>query len=311
MVQRNSSVHQTIGCHQSSLATDYTRGEVYCEGCGLVVVQNIVDNLSESQTISKEDYLNRTRAEGKSKLYFHDRGLATKIPFSSKDASGKFLSSKVKQKFKRLRVWDSRAKANSSERRMKTSFTILDTITSKLGLSDSIKEKAAYFYRKSAEKKIIQGRTIKAMTSASLYAACREANAPRSLDDIARAANVRRKDLSSAYRHLIKNLGIGFRPHDPKNYVNRIASHVGVNEKSKRLAWKILDAAKKSRLALGKKPMGIAGASVYIAAAVNNQRISYAEIERTTHVSSITLRKLVKMFVKKLSGIQELDGAVL
>lgn len=298
-------------CPQTVLATDYARGEIYCESCGLVVAQNIIDNVHEGHTGTKEQYLNRTRAEGESKLSFHDRGLSTKIPFSSKDAGGRSLSQKTQQKFRRLRNWDSRAKSNSRERRMIVSFTFLETIASKLGLPDAIKEKAAYIYRKAMEKKLIQGRTIKAITSASLYLACREADTPRSLDDIARAANIRKKDLSSAYRHLIKNIKIELLPHDAKNYVNRIANNVGANEKSKRLACKILDAAKKNRLAFGKKPMGLAGASVYLAAAINDQRISYSQIEKSSHVSAVTLRKLVKTFVNKLPGIKELDGVVL
>ena len=311
MTREILSLQKTKCCPQTVLATDNARGEIYCESCGLVVVQNTVDNLHEGHIGTKDQYLHRTRAEGESKLSFHDRGLSTKIPFSRKDAGGNSISSKTQQKFKRLRNWDSRAKSNSNERRLIVSFTFLGTITSKLGLPDAIKEKAAYIYRKAMKKKLIQGRTIKAISAASLYVACREAGMPRSIDDIAKAANSRRKDLASAYRHLVKNIEIELSPLDAKSYVNRIANNVGANEKSKRLAWKILDAAKKSRLVSGKKPMGIAGASVYIAAAINDQRISYKQIEKSSHVSAVTLRKMVKIFLNKLTRVEELEGAVL
>ena len=302
---------QTICCTQKTIATDVSRGEVYCENCGLVIAQNLIDNLHEGARDTKEQYLNKTRAEGQSKLSYHDRGLATKISFSKKDAGGHSISQKTQQKFKRLRNWDTRVKSSSKERRMITSFTFLETLCSKLSLPEAIKEKAAYIYRKAMEKRLIQGRSIKSMSSASLYLACREAGSSRSLDDVAHAANIRRRDLSAAYRHLIKNISVEVVPLDPKNCINRIASNVGANETSKRLAWKILDAVKKSRLAFGKKPMGVAGASLYIAAAINDQRISYSQIEKSSNVSAVTLRKLAKMFVRKIPGVKELEGVTL
>jgi transcription initiation factor TFIIIB Brf1 subunit/transcription initiation factor TFIIB len=49
----------------------------------------------------------------------------------------------------------------------------------KLGLSDTIVEKAAYTYRKVQERGLIRGRTIDSMLAAALYSACREMETPR------------------------------------------------------------------------------------------------------------------------------------
>ena len=56
--------------------------------------------------------------------------------------------------------------------------------------------------------KINRGRTMASLISASLYAACRENNIPRTLDDIAQAGNVERKILSRDLRTIIKKLVI-------------------------------------------------------------------------------------------------------
>lgn len=307
MAQNFFSFHPGSSCSQSVLATDHDRGEIFCEGCGLVIVEKLVDNIHDKHTFSKQQYLDRTRVEGESKLSFHDMGLSTKISLSSKDAEGRFIPSKTKQRFRRLRTWDSRSKSRGRERSMITAFTYLNTITSKLGLPEATTEKAAYLYRKAAEKKLIRGRTIKAMISASLYAACRESETPRSLDDFAKAANIRRTMLSSSYRHLFRNLELESIPHDPKNDVNRISTAVNANEQSKRLAYKILDLAKKYSLITGKKPLGIAGAAVYLAVAINNQKVTYSQLSKNTHVSAVTMRKMVRYLVKNIDDLDELS----
>ena len=44
----------------------------------------------------------------------HDMGLSTVIGAVNKDATGKPLSSAMKQSFDRIRTWDSRSQAHSS-----------------------------------------------------------------------------------------------------------------------------------------------------------------------------------------------------
>jgi transcription initiation factor TFIIB len=61
----------------------------------------------------------------------------------------------------------------------------------KLGLSDTIVEKAAYTYRKVQERGLIRGRTIDSMLAAAVYSACRELETPRTIKDIAAKSNVK------------------------------------------------------------------------------------------------------------------------
>ena len=50
----------------------------------------------------------------------------------------------------------------------------------KLGLSDTIVEKAAYIFSKVCEKKLLRGRTIEGILAAAILIACREMGSPRS-----------------------------------------------------------------------------------------------------------------------------------
>ena len=54
----------------------------------------------------------------------------------------------------------------------------------KLGIPKDIKETAALIYRRAVEKNLIRGRSIESIVCASIYAACRMVNLPRTLDEI-------------------------------------------------------------------------------------------------------------------------------
>lgn len=57
-------------------------------------------------------------------------------------------------------------------------------------------ERAAYIYRKALERNLVRGRSITAILAASLYAARRDREVPRTLKDVAAASNVKKKDIA-------------------------------------------------------------------------------------------------------------------
>jgi len=73
---------------------------------------------------------------------------------------------------------------------LKNALAILNSIKDKRSINDTLIEKSAYIYLKALDKRMIKGRSICAMMVASTYAACREANVPRTLDEIAQTANI-------------------------------------------------------------------------------------------------------------------------
>jgi len=74
-------------CKTYPIITDSERGEMFCGGCGLVLVQNIADNSHESNGYSQEDFMKLARTGPATSLTMHDRGLSTVIG-ADKDSSG-------------------------------------------------------------------------------------------------------------------------------------------------------------------------------------------------------------------------------
>lgn len=280
--------------------TDETVGEVFCSGCGRVVIERAEDMGADQRTFTIEDYLRNSRTGSKTSLAINDMGLSTMIGPNNKDASGNSLSGELKFAFNRLRMWDNRSKARGNERTMKKAFMFLDDIKTKLGIPEIVCEDAAYIFRKALAKKLTRGRFISIMMLACLYLACREGNAPRSLHDMASAANINQKNLFRHVRILTEALDFKLDAQNYSDFVGRIAASTGVRERTKRTAYDILAKAKETGFSEGKKPVAMAASALYMSSRINKDKNTQKAIAEASGVSSVTIRNLSRLLSKKL-----------
>ncbi|CAN5510119.1 hypothetical protein BH18THE2_BH18THE2_27380 [soil metagenome] len=105
----------------------------------------------------------------------------------------------MRSKIGRQRTWDFRTRMRKSgDRNFIKAFEQLDRLKEKLGLSDTVVEKAAYIYRKVQETGLIRGRTIDGVLAAAVYISCRETATPRTIKILLARAIQRRKMLQDA-----------------------------------------------------------------------------------------------------------------
>ncbi len=287
-------------CGRGKKVTDTESGEIVCSSCGFVISEKIEDFGPEHRNFMDGHDTSRTGAG--TSLSRHDMGLATIINPFNKDASGKPLSSAMKTTIGRLRIWDSRSQAyRSSDRNFRLAFNELSKLKDKLGLSESTIEKTAYIYRKAVENNLSRGRSILSLLSASLYAACREAETPRTLKDIERVSNVKRKELAKCYRALIEKLDLRIPVVSPVYCIPRIANKLEISEKSKRMAVKILNDYVQTGDAAGKSPTGLAATALYLACANMGEHHSQKSIAGASTITEVTIRNRTVDIRKKLN----------
>lgn len=289
---------QLDACKTYPVVTDSERGEIFCGNCGLVLVENLADNSNESHGYTQEQFMTQTRTGPATSLTMHDKGLSTVIG-SNKDSSGNALSSKTKYEFNRLRTWDQRSKSRATASLSKA-FTSLHAMKTKLAIPDSVVETAAYIYRKAVTAKLTRGRTMNSLVAAALYASCRENNIPRTLDDIAKAANVERRILSRDLRTLIKRLELNLNQYDTSSFISKISNNMKLKEKTKRDAFEILKKCENEKITAGKHPVAQAAASLYIACVVNGEKISQKKFSIESGVSDVTIRNRAALIKKTL-----------
>ncbi len=296
MVEKSSKQKERCQvCGKRDLITDNDSGEVYCSACGTVFSERMQDSGPEWRSFA-DDATTKGRTGAKITLSQHDMGLSTVINPSNKDATGKVLSPSMKITLKRLRVWDSRSQNKPTDRNLKDAFNELHKMKNKLALSDAIIEKASYIYRKALEKKLVRGRSISAMIAASLYAACRDGEIPRTLKDVADKSNVKKKIIAACYRTLIKEFDMRMPVVDSVQCIARIASQLDLAEKTKRDAIKIIRNAEKIKLSAGKNPMGFAATALYLSCVQNDDRVTQKDIAIAANITEVTLRNRLKGF---------------
>ncbi|NNM02047.1 MAG: transcription initiation factor IIB, partial [Nitrosopumilus sp.] len=235
------------------------------------------------------------RTGAPSSLLMHDMGLSTVINPLNKDASGKPLSTSMKSTIERLRTWDNRSQVHEPvDRNLRQALGELTRLKDKIAISANVLEKAAYIYRKALEKKLVRGRSISAMIAASLYAACRDTATPRTLKDVADAANVKRKDIARCYRLLHYELELKMPVVDSVQCIARISSKLDITEKTKRYAIKVLKEAQAREESAGKDPMGLAASALYLSCVHNGASVTQRDIAEAAGVTEVTIRNRYK-----------------
>ena len=277
------------------MLTDNATGERFCGGCGFVISERIEESGPEWRSFSKDESDDRSRTGSPTSLAMHDMGLATIIGHANKDATGKPLSASMKSTIERLRTWDSRSQVHeSSDRNFRQAFSDLGRLKDKLALSDAVVEKTAYIYRKALDKGLIRGRSIPGLLAASLYAACRDTETPRTLSEVSHEINIKRKEVSRLYRLLLRELDLKMPVVDPVKCISRIASNVGLSEKTKRRAVIILKDANEMQITAGKNAMGLAAAALYLSCVVNGENHTQKDVALAAGVTEVTIRNRCK-----------------
>jgi len=282
-------------CGKNSMLTDGDTGEQFCGKCGFVISEKTEDAGPEWRSFSREGGADPTRTGAPTSLAMHDKGLATIINPVNRDSTGRPLSASMRSTIERLRTWDSRSQAHEPiDRNLRQALSELGRLKDKLALSSSVIEKSAYLYRKALDKKLVRGRSISALIAASLYAACRDTETPRTLKDIADASNIKRKDIARCYRLLHHELELKMPVVDSVQCIARISSILKISEKTKRHAIKVIQSAQKSKESAGKDPMGIAAAALYLACVNNGQNVTQRDIAEAANVTEVTIRNRYK-----------------
>jgi transcription initiation factor TFIIB len=293
-------------CGKKSLLTDEVTGEQFCGKCGYVISGKVDESGPEQRSFSTQGGVDTTRTGSPISLTRHDKGLATVINPANRDVTGRPLSASMKSTITRLRTWDSRSQVHQPvDMNLRQALNELDKLKGKLTIPSNVLEKAAYIYRKALEKKLVRGRSISGMIASSLYAACRDTQTPRTLKDVADAANVKRKEIARCYRILHRELDLKMPVVDSIQCIAKISSKFEISEKTKRYAAKILKETQKRQESSGKDPMGLAAAALYFSCVINGVSITQRDLAEAAGVTEVTIRNRYKGL--KEAKILEID----
>jgi transcription initiation factor TFIIB len=291
-------------CGSNRIMRDYECAEVVCMNCGFVVAAKLADQGPEWRAFDDEQRTKRARAGAPATFTIHDKGLSTMIDWHDRDVYGKSLAPNQKAQIYRMRKWQRRIRvSDATERNLAFALSEISKIANNLNLPKNILETASVIYRKAVKEKLIRGRSIQGVTSATIYVACRQCGVARTLDDIAEASTVQKKEVGRSYRFLVKELNYFIPPLKPGQYITKFSNQLTMQGKVEEIALKILGTAKELKLTSGRGPTGIAAAASYIASVLTGERKTQREIAEIAQVTEVTIRNRYKELVERLQFV--------
>ncbi|KAK4527703.1 hypothetical protein GAYE_SCF43G5629 [Galdieria yellowstonensis] len=264
-------------CGSSELEHDASQGNTFCTHCGCIVEENTI--VSEV-----------TFVEGP--------GGHNTVAGQFVDASGFVPTSNV--------IIPGLSK-ESREATRNNGRKIIAQLVGALHLNPSQEEQAFRMFLLAVEHNFLQGRKAANVCASCLYIVCRREKTPHLLIDFSDYLQTNVYDLGRTFLKFARILNLSLPIIDPSLYIHRFASKLGFEEKTHAVATsalRLIARMKRDWIHTGRRPSGLCGAALFVAAKMHGFYRSQREIVNVVRIGDVTLRK-------RLLELEETPSALL
>ncbi|KAL7416622.1 hypothetical protein BDY24DRAFT_377678 [Mrakia frigida] len=264
-----------VACNSSVINIDSSAGGSYCGGCGIVLEENtIVSEITFGET----------------------SGGAAMVQGSyvSADATRAHTSGPY-----------NRGSQESKEQAIANGKKRIRQLAQGLKLSERLSDAAQRWFNLAVSTNFIKGRRSGYVIAACLYITCRMEKTSHMLIDFSDMLQVNVFVLGSTYLKLVKTLNITIPIMDPSLYISRFAALLEFKEETQKVATdavRLVQRFNRDWMATGRRPAGICGACLLLAARMNNFRRSIQEIVQVVKIADTTVQKRLDEFKATQSG---------
>ncbi|KAI0701094.1 hypothetical protein BC835DRAFT_1442700 [Cytidiella melzeri] len=196
-----------------------------------------------------------------------------------------------------------RGNSESREQTIANATRKIQQICHHFRLSDIVSLAATRLYTLALEHKFTRGRRSMHVVAVCVYVACRQKETRNYMlidfSDLLQQVNV--FELGHTYLQLVRTLNLRLPPIDPSHHISRFAALLEFGDETPRVAvdaTRLVARMDRDWLARGRRPSGICGAALLLAARMNNFRRSIAEIVQVVKIADSTVRKRLEEFKK-------------
>ncbi|XP_021510926.1 transcription factor IIIB 90 kDa subunit isoform X2 [Meriones unguiculatus] len=259
-------------CGGTDIELDAARGDAVCTACGSVLEDNII--VSEVQFVENSG-----------------GGSSAVGQFVSLDGAGKTPT--LGGGFHVNLGKESRAQTLQNGRRH------IHHLGSQLQLNQHCLDTAFNFFKMAVSKHLTRGRKMAHVIAACLYLVCRTEGTPHMLLDLSDLLQVNVYVLGKTFLLLARELCINAPAIDPCLYIPRFAHLLEFGEKNHEVsmtALRLLQRMKRDWMHTGRRPSGLCGAALLVAARMHDFRRTVKEVISVVKVCESTLRKRLTEF---------------
>lgn len=256
-------------CGGTDIEYDGARGDAVCTGCGSVLEDNII--------VSEVTF--QEQSTGASSLIGQ---------FVSSEGGGGTKGTLTGSGFHHGLSRDSREVTLQQAKRRLTHLGNL------LKLNQHCIDTAFGFFKMALQLNLTRGRKSSIMDTACLYLVCRSEGTPHMLLDFSDVLQINVYSLGRAYLKLSTALHINPPAIDPCLYIHRFAHKLELGDKVHNVsmtALRLVARMKRDWIHHGRRPAGLCGAALLVAARLHNFSRSVKEIARVVKLSEGTIRK--------------------
>ncbi|XP_055961480.1 transcription factor IIIB 60 kDa subunit-like isoform X2 [Mercurialis annua] len=257
-------------CHEDAPGFRDTTGILSCGRCGRVFK---FDNYSEEPTFGKDK-------------------------FGQISVGTQRVPSIETENFSRQRLYD---RAYDDMKDIKNGL--------EMGENVAIVDEAMVYYRIAVERNFTKGRRTEQVQAACLYIACRENRKPYLLIDFSNFLRINIYVLGAVFLQLCKVLNLTEHPIcqkllDPSIFIHKYTASLsgGKNKDISDAALTIIASMNRDWIQTGRRPSGLWGAALYIAALSHGLTCTKLDILERVHVCEATLSKRLIEFENTESG---------
>ncbi|KAH0608256.1 uncharacterized protein H6S33_002308 [Morchella sextelata] len=150
-----------------------------------------------------------------------------------------------------------------------------------------------------------KGRKTQYVIASCLYISCRNEKSSHMLIDFSDMLGINVFTLGQTYLKLVQTLEVRLPHIDPTVYVHRFAKHLEFGDDSVTVAndaLRLIQRMNRDWMVQGRRPSGICGAALLLAARMNNYRRSVREVVYIVKVADLTIQKRLDEFRATKSG---------
>ena len=170
----------------------------------------------------------------------------------------------------------------------------INRITELLKLNHNIIESSLEIFSSSSKKGIVRGRSTQRVAAASVFTACRLANLPITLDEIANKCSLNRNELSKLHRLIKRKLKLKISVSNSINFLPKFIQILALPKNVENEAREIITFVEESQYRHGISPIALLGAAIYLSCKKAKVKRSQLEIAKTLGTSEVTLRNRSK-----------------
>ncbi|MFP8957642.1 hypothetical protein ACLI4Y_13010 [Natrialbaceae archaeon A-CW3] len=183
---------------------------------------------------------------------------------------------------------------NATDQRLAHAFDSLEEFADQLDLDTKTRHEAADVYCDAYRTETTDGRKTECVVAACLRLATQKQGKPIPEGRLVELPNVSQKKFHLSHTALQKNLEFQPPAAQPSDYISFLTTALGLDEHGRRAVEKTLGDVADEPALVGKDPVGIAAAAVYL----TQENYTQATLADTAGVSTETIRQRLKQLRK-------------